>query len=102
MLRACIDENGFWPEISQAIQSAILGFSLILVLQQIVAGKAAIQETARCNEAWNRFISGQWTPDMEHYVYPDAQPRYRLSAICESITFTDNNASKLGADDVIE
>jgi hypothetical protein len=55
------------------VQSTIFGCSLILVFQQIVAGKAAMQETARYNETWNGFISGQWTPDMEHYVHPDKQ-----------------------------
>jgi hypothetical protein len=22
-------------------------------------------------EAWSRFVAGDWTPDMLHYVYPD-------------------------------
>ena len=43
----------------------------VLLLQQIVVGHAATVEAGRYNEAWKEFVRGEWTSEMEHYVYPD-------------------------------
>jgi hypothetical protein len=46
---------------------------LALLVQQVLAGNMAELEAARYNTAWSQFVSGAWTPDMEHYVYPDRE-----------------------------
>jgi hypothetical protein len=49
----------------------ITAVTLLLLLQQIIIGTAAVQEASRYNSAWAEFVSGAWTSEMEHYVYPD-------------------------------
>ena len=41
--------------------------------QQAITGQYAIAEANRYNDAWSRFVDGEWTPDMLHYIYPDQQ-----------------------------
>ena len=53
------------------LQWLALGLSAALFGQQLVAGTFAAREADRYNQAWSRFVAGEWTPDMLHYVYPD-------------------------------
>jgi hypothetical protein len=55
----------------RSIQGLTLVVSVALVVQQIVIGRFAVQEADRYKDAWSRFVAGEWTPDMLHYVYPD-------------------------------
>jgi hypothetical protein len=54
-----------------SIQLLIIGMSLVWVGQQVVIGHFAVEEANRYNDAWSRFVGGDWTSDMIHYVYPD-------------------------------
>jgi hypothetical protein len=64
------------------IHAAIVACGLLLLVQQFLVGRAAIAETNRYADAWTRFAAGAWTPDMEHYVYPDAaQARIMLDLL---------------------
>jgi hypothetical protein len=47
--------------------------SLAWVGQQVVIGHFAVKEANHYNDAWSRFVAGDWTPDMIHYVYPDRE-----------------------------
>ena len=51
----------------------LVGISLTWFGQQIVVGHFAVGEAKRYNDAWSRFVAGDWTPDMSHYVYPDRE-----------------------------
>jgi hypothetical protein len=52
-------------------QYAAAAASFVLLTQQALAGHAAIAETERYRSAWARFSTGAWSPDMNHYIYPD-------------------------------
>jgi hypothetical protein len=38
---------------------------------QVAVGEMAVKEASHYNDAWSRFVAGDWTPDMLLYVYPD-------------------------------
>jgi hypothetical protein len=56
-----------------AFQRLLLALSLVWVGQQVVIGRFAVEEANRYNDAWSRFVGGDWTPDMLRYVYPDRE-----------------------------
>jgi hypothetical protein len=54
-------------------ETAAVCAACALLAQQLAAGLSLQQESARYNDAWGRFLQGgEWTPDMTHYVYPEA------------------------------
>lgn len=53
---------------------------------QMLVGRMAMRETGHYNDAWARFIAGEWTPDMIYYVYPD-----REQAIAKLAYLRDNH-----------
>lgn len=57
----------------RSFQWLLVGISLTWFGQQIVVGHFAVGEAKRYNDAWSRFVAGDWTPDMSHYVYPDRE-----------------------------
>jgi hypothetical protein len=57
----------------RSFQWLLLGTSLAWFGQQIVIGRFAVEEASRYNDAWSRFVAGDWTPDMLRYVYPDRE-----------------------------
>ena len=57
----------------RSFQWLLLGTSLAWFGQQIVVGHFVAEEANRYNDAWSRFVAGDWTPDMLHYVYPDRE-----------------------------
>jgi hypothetical protein len=64
----------YWaPSDGGPAQWLIVGLCAIWLCQQVVAGSYAVKEADRYNDAWSRFVAGEWTPDMLHYVFPDRQ-----------------------------
>jgi hypothetical protein len=57
----------------RSFQWLLLGTSLAWFGQQIVIGRFAVEEASRYNDAWSRFVAGDWTPEMLRYVYPDRE-----------------------------
>jgi hypothetical protein len=53
------------------LQWAAIAAALVLLVQQVAAGQAAVAVSAQYRESYRRFAAGQWTPEMERYVYPD-------------------------------
>jgi hypothetical protein len=53
------------------LQWATLAAASVLLVQQVAAGQAAVAVSAQYNDSYRRFAAGQWTPEMEHYVYPN-------------------------------
>jgi len=53
-------------------ECATLGLAT-LMCQDVTAGVYAAQEADRYNYAWARFVAGDWSSDLEHYVYPDRE-----------------------------
>jgi hypothetical protein len=64
-------ERVWYGAFRRPIRGLTLAVFATLIVQQIVVGRFAVQEAGRYNEAWSRFVAGDWTPDMLHYVYPD-------------------------------
>lgn len=63
-----------------SMQFVIAGTIAILLLQEIFVGRAATEEVDRYRANWAAFSRGEWSLDMEHYVYPDrAQAEARLA-----------------------
>jgi hypothetical protein len=57
----------------RSFQWLLLGMSVAWFGQQIAIGHFATEEANRYNDAWSRFVAGDWTPDMLRYVYPDRE-----------------------------
>jgi len=55
----------------RSFQWLLLGTSLAWFGQQIVVGHFVAEEANRYNDAWSRFVAGDWTADMLRYVSPD-------------------------------
>jgi hypothetical protein len=55
--------------------------ALLLSVQQISAGQAAVAGVAQYIDEYRRFAAGQWTPEMIHFVFPDRRGAERGLAI---------------------
>ena len=51
----------------------LVGTATVWLAQQIVVGTYAAGEASRRNDAWARFVAGEWTPDMMQYVFPNRE-----------------------------
>jgi hypothetical protein len=52
---------------------AILPACVIWLAQQVVVGEYAIATVNQINNAWSRYIAGEWSPDMLKYIYPNRE-----------------------------
>jgi hypothetical protein len=55
----------------RSIQWLAIAISIVFLGQQIVAGRFAVREADQYEESWSRFVAGDWSPEMLHYVYWD-------------------------------
>jgi hypothetical protein len=69
------------PARRRAIQAAILALALVLLGQQLVAGRAGAAVAAQYAEAYRKFASGLWTPEMVQFVNPDRAAAERGQAV---------------------
>jgi hypothetical protein len=58
---------------ARSLQWAAVIVALGWLGHSVVVGEMAAREADHYNDAWSRFIIGQWTPDMVHYIYPDRE-----------------------------
>lgn len=64
--------NKVWRGAYQrSLQWLAISLSIVLLGQQIVVGRFAVREADQYKESWSRFLAGDWTPEMLHYVYWD-------------------------------
>jgi hypothetical protein len=66
------------------LQWGTVGIAAVLLVQQVAAGQAAVAVSAQYNDSYRRFAAGQWTPEMEHYVYPDRAEAERARALMQA------------------
>lgn len=52
----------------RSLQWLAISLCIVLLGQQIVIGRFAIREADQYKESWSRFLAGDWTPEMLHYV----------------------------------
>jgi hypothetical protein len=55
----------------RSLQWLAIAISLVFLGQQIVVGRFAVREADQYKDSWSRFVAGDWTPEMLHYVYWD-------------------------------
>ena len=48
----------------------IVAACAIWLTQQVAVGEYATAAVNQYNDAWSRFVAGEWTPDMQDHVYP--------------------------------
>jgi hypothetical protein len=64
----------YWqPADGGVAQWLIVALCAIWLCQQVIVGEYAVRQAQRYNDAWRRFVAGEWTPDMVHYVFPDRE-----------------------------
>jgi hypothetical protein len=78
------------------LEAMALGIAGALLAQQLAVGLSLTREAARYNEAWAQFAGGEWTPEMTHYVYPDADRAREILAYlrAHSVPWTQLGADK--------
>ena len=76
-----------WSQLGgrRALQAAILGAAVILLAQQVVAGRAGAAVAGQYAEAYRRFSSGLWAPEMTQFVNPDRAVADRGQAIVRQL-----------------
>jgi hypothetical protein len=55
---------------ARALQWAAVVLAVAWLAHQIVVGEMARAEADHYNDAWRRFVAGEWTPDMSRYIHP--------------------------------
>jgi len=58
---------------ARSLQWGAVVLAIAWLGHQVVVGDFAIREANHYNDAWSRFVEGEWTPDMFHYVYPNRE-----------------------------
>ena len=63
----------FYPALRAFAPWAILAACAIWLAQQVVVGGYAIATVNQINDAWSRYVAGEWSPDMLKYIYPNRE-----------------------------
>jgi hypothetical protein len=53
------------------LQICVIGAAVLMLAQQVVAGRAGALVAGQYTEAYRQFAAGLWTPAMVHFVHPD-------------------------------
>jgi hypothetical protein len=62
-----------WSHLGQRrlLQICVIGVAVLMLAQQVVAGRAGAQVAGQYTEAYRQFAAGLWTPAMVQFVHPD-------------------------------
>jgi hypothetical protein len=62
-----------WSRLGQCrlLQICVIGAAVLMLAQQVVAGRAGAQVAGQYIEAYRQFAAGLWTPAMVQFVHPD-------------------------------
>jgi hypothetical protein len=55
----------------RSLQWLAIVMSIVFLGQQVIIGRFVVREADQYKDSWSRFVGGQWTPEMPHYVYWD-------------------------------
>ena len=69
----------------------IVAVCVVWLAQQVAVGEYAVATVNRINDAWSRFVAGEWTPDMLDYVYPNKDIAEAHLAYLRKINFDLND-----------
>ena len=60
-----------WSGRRRLLQICVIAAAVLMLAQQVVAGRAGAQVAAQYTEAYRQFAAGLWTPAMVQFVHPD-------------------------------
>lgn len=53
------------------VHAGMVAAAAVLLLQQVLVGRAALAQVRLYEDAWAQFTAGMWSAEMPHYVHPD-------------------------------
>jgi hypothetical protein len=75
----------FWEERRRLLQACVLGAAVLLLAQQVVAGRAGAAVAKQYTESYRQFAAGLWTPAMAQFVHPDRKIAERGQAVVQKL-----------------
>jgi hypothetical protein len=76
---------GLWEGRRRLLQVVILGVAVLLLAQQVVAGRAGAAVARQYTDSYRQFAAGLWTPDMTQFVHPDRKIAEQGQAIVQKL-----------------
>src|SRR5690242_11732102 len=76
---------GLWAGRRRVLQACALGMALLLLAQQVVAGRAGAEVAKQYTESYRQFAAGLWTPAMTQFVHPDRKIAEQGQAIVQKL-----------------
>ena len=74
-----------WEARRRLLQAIVLGVAVLLLAQQVVAGRAGATVARQYAESYRQFASGLWTPAMTQFVHPDRKIAEQGQAIVQKL-----------------
>jgi hypothetical protein len=74
-----------WEARRRLLQVIVLGVVVLLLAQQVVAGRAGAAVARQYTESYRQFASGLWTPAMTQFVHPDRKIAEQGQAIVQKL-----------------
>jgi hypothetical protein len=73
------------PRERHLIQAGVIAASLLLLAQQLAAGRAGVAVAKQYTETYRKFATGLWTEEMVQYVHPSRATAERGRAVVQSL-----------------
>jgi hypothetical protein len=74
-----------WEKRRRLLETIVLGVAMLLLAQQVVAGRAGAIVARQYTESYRQFAAGQWTPAMTQFVHPDRKIAEQGQAIVRKL-----------------
>jgi hypothetical protein len=74
-----------WKERRRLLQACVLAAAVLLVAQQVVAGRAGAAVARQYTESYRQFAAGLWTPAMTQFVHPDRKIAEQGQAVVQKL-----------------
>jgi len=74
-----------WEARRRLFEIIVLGIALLLLAQQVVAGRAGATVARQYTESYRQFAAGLWTPAMTQFVHPDRKIAEQGQAIVRKL-----------------
>ena len=74
-----------WEGRRRLLEIIVLGVALLLLAQQVVAGRAGAAVARQYAESYRQFAAGLWTPAMTQFVHPDRKIAEQGQAIVRKL-----------------
>jgi hypothetical protein len=74
----------YWDAQGMLLRACMIGITVVTLIQQIPAGRAAAKESRAINASVMRFVAGERDGTMSHRVFPDLSVAARIFATIKS------------------